>query len=428
MALDGGGRAASKVALIVTVLVVVGIVTVMVLPGGKIPSSRTVSVYHYWTAGTDKDAMNALEEAFEEEENGVDLRSSGFTGYQDKLSLVIDTSPPDVAAHWFNKYYRDYAKRGSLLDLTSFWENTNLAREYPAKIKDLISVDGRMYGVPLDIHWEGGVVLYNLRVLNRHGISVPGTWEEFQQMLRDLKSKGMEHPIAMGFADAWPRDMVFTALLAAVGGADFYKALAYGSARWTDEKVAEAFGVYREWCREGYFDPSAPGLDWQGALNTFIAGETAVYFMGDWACAALKKIGWQPNIDYYADFIPHVDGATPIAIPDLEGFVIPAKATNKELALRFLEFVSKPETQILFASVKGSTAPHPEADIRSYGDIIQRTMWSKAENMDWALPIMWYFSQQVRDRFGDGMYAIWEDPVGANISQVCSTIDEAARS
>ena len=427
LALGDGGRAAKiAVALIAVVAVAAGIAAVMLIPGGEGPSRQSLSVYHYWTSGTDKDAIDALKQAFGENRE-IDLKFSGYTGYQDKLSMVIDSSPPDVAAHWFNKYYRDYARRGSLLDLTGFWENSGLSQVYPQKIQNLIKVDGKMYGVPLDIHWEGGVVLYNLRVLNRYGISVPETWDGFQLMLSELKSRGVEHPIAMGFADAWPRDMVFTAILAAVGGSDFYQDLASGNARWTDNKVAEAFEVYRDWCREGYFDPSAPGLDWQQALNTFINGETAVYFMGDWACAALKKVGWQPNVDYRADFIPALPGVTPIAIPDLEGFVIPAKAANKELAMEFLEFISDPETQITFASIKGSTAPHPNADIQQYGDDIQRAMWNEAENRDWALPIMWYFSQAVRDRFGDAMYRIWEKPSEVNISEICASIDEVAR-
>ncbi|MEM2878551.1 MAG: extracellular solute-binding protein [Candidatus Hadarchaeales archaeon] len=419
---------AAMVAVAVVAVVIIAAVA-LILPGttqrDNTTSSGGIEIYHYWTSGVDRDAINALVRSFQDNYN-INVSSSGFTGYQDKISLVIDTSPPDVAAHWFNKYYKDYASRGSLLDLTEFWENN--CQTYPEKIKDLITVNGKIYGVPLDIHWEGGVVLYNLRVLSSKGINVPNTWDEFQDMLDELKSKGVERPIAMGFADAWPRDMVFTAILAATGGAEFYKDLAAGNARWTDSRVVEAFQIYQEWCQKGYFDQSAPGLDWQDALNTFISGDTAVYFMGDWACAALKKIGWQPNVDYYADFIPTKTGATPIAIPDLEGFVVPERSSKKSLALEFLKFISRAESQVTFASIKGSTAPHPNADINQYGDSIQVNMWNKAEGREWALPIMWYFSQNVRNEFGDGMYAIWDNPAGVDISEICASIDTATRS
>lgn len=419
--IGAGGKVNPKIAALVLCFVLVVAVFVF-LPGGG--EAGGAIVYHYWTSGTDKEAMEALAAAFQEN-TGIPLDLNAFTGYQDKISLVIDSNPPDLAAHWFNRYYRDYASRGSLLDLTDFWTEEGLNEIFPEKIAQLVEIGGKKYGVPLDIHWEGGVVLYNLRVFNNHGLSVPQTWDEFQTTLQTLKANGVAHPIAMGFADAWPRDMVFTAIFAAVAGPDFYLGLANGNNHWTDAPVQEAFDIYSQWCENGYFDPSAPGLDWEEALNTFINGETAVYFMGDWACTALKKLGWQPNVDYYADFIPFKPGVEQFGIPDVEGFVIPSKADNIDAGKEFLKFIATPEAQITFASIKGSIAPI--VPIENYGDTIQISMWQKAENWDWALPLMWYFSQSVRNTFGDKMYDIWEKPTTVDIANICAEIEQAVQ-
>ncbi len=420
MGLNEDGKLGPKILGLFVLIILFGAGLVFMMPSAY----GDVMVYHYWTSGTDKEAMETLASSFEEN-TGISLDLNAFTGYQDKISLVIDSNPPDLAAHWFNKYYENYALRGSLLDLTDFWAEEGLDDVFPQKVAKLVEVNGRKYGVPLDIHWEGGVVLYNLRVFGELGLSVPHTWEEFQTTLQTLKANGVEHPIAMGFADAWPRDMVFTAIFAAVAGPDFYLGLANGENSWTDAPVQEAFEIYRQWVENGYFDPSAPGLDWEEALNTFINGETAIYFMGDWAATALKKIGWQPNVDYYVDFIPAKPGIEQFGIPDVEGFVIPSKANNVEGAKEFLKFMARADAQIAFASIKGSISPHSNAQIQTYGDNIQISMWQKAESWDWALPLMWYFPQSVRNVFGDKMYEIWSDPTGVDIASICAEIQQA---
>lgn len=411
------------VAGVVLVLVICIAAVALMVPSGK-KEGRSIDVYHYWTAGADKQAITRLAQMFENQ-TGITPHMNAFTGYQDKLNLVINTSPPDVAAHWFNYFYVNYARSGYLLNLSSFWQSEGLNQAFPEKVVKLLEVNGEKYGVPLDIHWEGGVVIYNLRVLRSKGLQVPTTFEEFENLLAALKASGVSHPVAMGFKDAWPRDMVFTALLASVGGADFYLGLVNGENRWTDGPVQQAFEIYREWCRKGYFDPSAPGLDWQEALNTFINGETAIYFMGDWACAALKQLGWRPNVDFTADFLPFRSGVRPIGIPDLEGFVIPAKAKHPDAAKEFLKFIANKDVQVAFASVKGSFAPHAQANVEDYGDNVQIAMWRKAENWEWALPLMWYYPQTVRNVFGDKMYEIWEHPETANISEICEEIQAA---
>ena len=413
-----------KVILAILAIVIIAVGAVMLIPKGG-EGTKSVVVYHYWTAGADRQAVGVLSQMFENW-TGIKPKMNAFTGYQDKLNLVIDTSPPDVAAHWFNYFYMTYARRGSLADLTQFWQANGLDSVFPEKVIRLIEVDGKKYGVPLDIHWEGGVVIYNLRVLRDKGLNVPSTWEEFENLVEALRAAGMEHPIAMGFKDAWPRDMVFTALLASVGGADFYQGLAKGENSWTDAPVQQAFEIYRQWCEKGYFDPSAPGLDWQEALSTFINGETAIYFMGDWACAALKQIGWGPGVDFVADFIPFREGVRPIGIPDIEGFVLPSKARNVDEAKEFLKFIADENVQTSFAAVKGSFSPHLAARVEEYADNVQIAMWRKAENWDWALPLMWYFPQTVRNVFGDKMYEIWSNPQGADIPAICEAIQRAA--
>ncbi len=417
--MDNRGLSTKIIAVGIGIMIIIAALVVLIPRGEK--EKESIVVYHYWTAGADKQAVSMLSQMFENR-TGIKPKMNAFTGYQDKLNLVIDTSPPDVAAHWFNNFYVGYARRGSLSDLTDFWQSEGLNQIFPEKISRLLEVDGKKYGVPLDIHWEGGVVIYNLRVLRAKGLNVPTTWEEFEALLEALKASGVEHPIAMGFKDAWPRDMVFTALLASIGGADFYIGLIRGENRWTDAPVQQAFEIYRQWCEKSYFDPSAPGLDWQEALSTFINGETAIYFMGDWACAALKQIGWKPNVDFIADFLPFKSGVRPIGIPDVEGFVIPSKAKNAQAAKEFLKFITDKNVQISFASIKGSFAPHKDARVEDYADSVQIAMWRKAENWDWALPLMWYYPQTVRNVFGDKMYEIWANPRTVNITQICEAI------
>ncbi|RLG56392.1 MAG: hypothetical protein DRN83_04190, partial [Hadesarchaea archaeon] len=87
--LNENGKLGPKILGLLVLIILFGAGLVFMMPSAY----GDVMVYHYWTSGTDKEAMETLASSFEEN-TGISLNLNAFTGYQDKISLVIDSNPP----------------------------------------------------------------------------------------------------------------------------------------------------------------------------------------------------------------------------------------------------------------------------------------------------------------------------------------------
>ena len=63
-----------------------------------------------------------------------------------------------------------------------------------------MSFDGKAYALPYVVEYWG--VWYNKETFAKYNLSVPTTWDEFTQLLADIKAAG-QTPIAFGSLDGW---------------------------------------------------------------------------------------------------------------------------------------------------------------------------------------------------------------------------------
>ncbi len=122
---------------------------------------------------------------------GIDLvvNQPAHNEYYQKLNLAFSTGDvPDVVL--LGSYaYASYAANGSLYDLTELYEKSSLKdRIKDPGIIEAIKVNGKLYGIPYD-RGNGTVTYVRGDWLEKLGLEVPKTYDEFINMLRLFKNK-----------------------------------------------------------------------------------------------------------------------------------------------------------------------------------------------------------------------------------------------
>lgn len=123
-----------------------------------------------------------------EELTGIKLEiiQPDHSSYYDVLGQTFASGPenwPDVVILG-SSYYSGYAAEGALWDMTEAWKNSSMYQD-PGVKKDIVEsnmLDGHLYG--LSLTGGGGCVTFLRQAwLDKLGLSVPSTYEEYIQVL-----------------------------------------------------------------------------------------------------------------------------------------------------------------------------------------------------------------------------------------------------
>ncbi len=113
----------------------------------------------------------------------------------DEYAYTPDSFPPLVAAGQVPTQYQAYLTdrdmmvgQGIAADLTSLYEASGLTAVYNPKLLELVSADGKIYGMPIEAYVMG--LAYNIQMLKDAGYDAPpATWDELGPMAEALTDR-----------------------------------------------------------------------------------------------------------------------------------------------------------------------------------------------------------------------------------------------
>ena len=118
-----------------------------------------VEVFTWWASGNEKASYKELVEVFAEQNPDIqfiDASVRGSGGAQARAAIAArleSNNPPDSFQAAAGAGLTDYIDAGQIQDLTSWYaENGLSAGVYRAALLELLSVDGKVYSVPSEIH------------------------------------------------------------------------------------------------------------------------------------------------------------------------------------------------------------------------------------------------------------------------------------
>jgi raffinose/stachyose/melibiose transport system substrate-binding protein len=314
-------------------------------------------------ASVDQGSIEDVVKAFEAANPGVTVRytTSGADQYQQQIRTQLASgTAPDVMSVWPGNGNPGatyvLAKPGYLLDLS----DQPWAAKLPEAVKTVAQYDGKTYNAVFGLNAIGAV--YNRQALEKAGLTPPGTWTELLAFCRAAAAKGTP-AFALGIQDNWVTQLVAYALVATLvygPDRDFDKKMQAGQATFAGSAWTTALAKYQEMDRTGCFQKKPLGTSYEATQALAATGKTLGLVQGNWVVALLKAKN--PTGTFILKPLPATDDPAHFLMPAAAGagYGVNAKAKNKELALKFVNYVMSPAGMNLFVKKQGGVPALPD--------------------------------------------------------------------
>jgi raffinose/stachyose/melibiose transport system substrate-binding protein len=312
----------------------------------------TLTVWDQEVRGGQNEQMERLNAAFHERYPNVTIErvSRSFDDLATTLRLALsgNDAPDVVQANNGRADMGAFVAAGQLLPLGPWAQVYGWDQRYPESVRQYASYtpdgrgfgEGEMYGLPQVGEVVG--IFYNPAELQRLGIAVPTTWEEFEAALAAARAAGVT-PMQLGNVEGWPALHVFGMVQNQLVAPEQITALAFGreGASWVTPENTQAAQTLTRWVQAGYFNEGVNGIDNDQAWQAFSRGESPFLIGGTWLAADLEAAMGQ-NVR----FIPPPPAAgRPVSATGGTGlpFAITSASDAPDAAAAYLDFITGPD-------------------------------------------------------------------------------------
>jgi glucose/mannose transport system substrate-binding protein len=339
---------------------------------------KQVEVFSWWTGGGEAAGLDAMIKVFKENNPDVEFINSAVAGGAGTNARAVlatrlsQNQPPDSwQGHAGQELIGTYVKDQKIEPLNFLYDEEGWLDVMPETLIPLISQDGNIYSVPVNIH-RANVLWTNPAVLEANGVTVPTTLEEWFAAMDTLQAAGVQ-PLAMG--EQWTAMHLMETILLASLGPDAYNGLWDGTTDWGSPDVKAALDNYVKTLT--YVNSDAASLSWQDAAQLVVDGKAAFNVMGDWAQGFFQELGKQPNTDYGWAPVPGTGGNFQFLS---DSFVLAVGAPHRDEAIAWLKTAGSKAGQDAFNPVKGSIPARSDGDRNLYNVYLQSAMDDWANN------------------------------------------------
>jgi glucose/mannose transport system substrate-binding protein len=331
-----------------------------------------VEVFSWWTGGGEAAGLEAMIGVFNEQYPDIEFVNAAVAGGAGTNARAVlatrlqaGEAPDSWQGHAGQELIGTYVAAGQLEPLNFLYEEEGWLDVMPETLIPLISQDGNIYSVPVNIH-RANVLWYNPAILEEAGVEVPTSLDEWFAAMDTLREGGMEAPLALG--EQWTAMHLFETVMLASLGPDAYSEL-WSGGDWGSADVTAAIENFDRIL--GYTNSDASALTWQDASQLVVNGDAAFNVMGDWAEGYFRELGKAPNTDYGWAPVPGTGGNFQFLS---DSFVLPVNAPHREAAIAWLKVAGSQAGQDAFNPVKGSIPARSDGDRSLYGEYLLSAM------------------------------------------------------
>lgn len=335
-----------------------------------------VEVFSWWTGGGEAAGLDAMIVVFKAANPDIEFVNSAVAGGAGTNARAVlatrlqSGEPPDSwQGHAGQELIGTYVAGGQIQPLNDLYEAEGWLDVMPETLIPLISQDGNIYSVPVNIH-RANVLWYNPGVLEANGVEVPTNMDEWFAAMDTLKAAGVQ-PLALG--EQWTKMHLLETVLLGTLGADAYNGLWDGTTDWGSPEVTTALENFAKVLT--YANEDSASLSWQDAAQLVVNGDAAFNVMGDWAEGYFRELGKTPNTDYGWAPTPGSGGVFQFLS---DSFVLAVGAPHPDAATAWLKVAGSKAGQEAFNPVKGSICARTDCDKSLFGEYLQSAMddWS----------------------------------------------------
>ncbi|UOY91694.1 ABC transporter substrate-binding protein [Ectobacillus sp. JY-23] len=218
------------------------------------------------------------------------------------------------------------------------------AKEVYDEAKVPMTVDGKLYGMPMNL--EGYGLIYNKELFEKAGITeAPKTLDELKAAAEKLEKSGTT-PFSVGYGEWWILGIhALNVPFAQQDNPDqFIQDLSAGKAKFAgNEKFNQFFDLFDLTIKYGNKNPLT--TDYNTQVTQFASGKAAMMQQGNWAQPMIDKI--TPNMKL--GFLPmpisnDKDKMDKLFVGVPNNWVVNKNSKNKEEAKKFLNWMATSKT------------------------------------------------------------------------------------
>lgn len=313
-----------------------------------------------------------------------------------KFILQAKTGKPDVIEGLL-EYVLSYKKMGLIEPLTDRFEQWVEKDQFMSTAINALKIDGELWGVPYLVNVR--LLLYRKSVLEKYGLKVPETWEEFVDVASKITAAEGRKMFGFSFTSEKGEPRVFQEFIS------FYFQLndslyRLENGKWvinaTPEQLTAVLSLYNDlmWKYEvPGVNPEERGLGGGAQDQGFVQGKYAMVCAGPW------MIGYGKNYpEVIADTgiapLPVAPGGRQATYLEVKPIMINKFSKNKDAAWELVKFVTSKDFIALENKVEGANPPRK--DVAAMKEF-QEDPWQKVfvanlptgralEPINWELP------------------------------------------
>ncbi|MBD8065050.1 extracellular solute-binding protein [Devosia sp. PTR5] len=223
-----------------------------------------------------------------------------------------------------------------------------------------VTFNGQVYGVPVQPAMGGGI-LYNRKIYEELGLSIPKTWEEFMANNEKIKAAG-KVAVIQTYRDTWTSQLFVLADFFNVQAQvpDFAEQYTAGKAKFATTPAAlRGFEHLAEVNAAGYLNEDYGAATYDDGLHMLTSGEGAHYPMLTFAIAAITAT-YPDAIDDIGFFAQPGDSADSNGLTTWmpAAWYISASSPYQEEAKMFLDFAASVEGCDVITEAVGAAGPY----------------------------------------------------------------------
>ena len=335
---------------------------------GSGSGGKSLEVFSWWTSGSESEALQVLQKAFEAAAPGVTFKNAAVSGGGgSNARTVLATrlqggNPPDSWQLHPDQDLMSVVEDGSAADITDLYKSNGWEAKLPDAVKAMLQKDGKYYAVPVNAH-RANVLWTNPGVLKKAGVTLDEntTAADFVADLPKLKAAGAA-PVCLGAKDPFAPAQLLESFILSNVGPDVWKQLMTGAVPFDDPRVKTAVTQFGTTLKNVNSDSAV--LTWDQAAIQTSEGKCATTLMGDWAFGELLSKGKKEGTDFGHVTFPGTSKAFDFVG---DAFVIPAdKAPNPDAEKTWLSQLLDPKVQSEFNLKKGSAPVIKDASLDGY--------------------------------------------------------------
>ena len=351
-------------------------------------------VLQIWAMGEEAKNLHIMAEKFMKENPGVkvEIQAIPWSAAYDKiLTGIAGMQLPDLV-QMGTTWMAPFGAMGVFEELSPYLEKSFINKDMFFKGSwQTVMMNGGVYGIPWYV--DVRVMFYRTDVLKEVGYDhAPQTWEELYDAAKKLAQRGKDmYALSLLYTGVFGNE--FMPFVWQAGGRLFDE---NGKVRVTDPEFVEAIRYYARF----FWEKLAP-IGGGNLFQDFATGKVPIFFSGPWMVSMIKQQTPQIEGKWSVALMPK--NKTRTSFVGGCNWVIFNTSKNKDLAWKFIEFMTRPENQLEWYKIVSSLPAVKE-------------VWNYPELA--SDPIMRVFGEQLKDAKSPPNIPEWEEIANARSRRV----------